>query len=515
MPKLHELLENSVRRFPQRPAVLDPARGEAAGYAELNALSERVRAALAAQGIGPRDRVGLCAHKSIGVVAALFGALKCGAAYVPVSADNPPSRNAFIFTDCAARAIVVEERLLGPLRDAFGDRRLDVAEAFDGIKSGETTYLLVVPEASRADDAAETVPDGLAYILYTSGSTGQPKGVMHTHSSALGFIDWCSEAFHPSPEDRFSSHAPFHFDLSILDIFVPLKHGGAIVLLTEDLGKQPKRLAEVISEDRISVWYSTPTILRLLLEYGRAEQRDYSSLRTVCFAGEVFPVKHLRALQDWWPHPRYLNLYGPTETNVCTYYEVPGRVPDDRTEPLPIGRACSGDRTRVVNERGEEVRAGEEGELHVSGASVMAGYWNLPERNAAAFHIDQDGAAWYKTGDIVKEDPREGYLFIGRRDRMVKRHGYRVELGEIESALYKHPAVTEAAAVAVPVDEGTVKIRAFLNWTAETKPSLIALKQFCAQRLPLYMVPDEFSVLPALPKTSTDKIDYQKLMQAP
>src|SRR5690606_31765651 len=200
---------------------------------------------------------------------------------------------------------------------------------------GSATRLGLLPvESPRAQ---EPVVPGLAYILYTSGSTGKPKGVMHSHATASSFIDWCSSEFLPTEADRFSSHAPFHFDLSIFDLYLPLKHGATLVLIGEELGKQPQQLARLISERRISIWYSTPSILRLLLEYGKMERFEYSSLRVVCYAGEVFPVKFQRALRAFWPQPAYYNLYGPTETNVCTFDRVVEVPPDDHQGPLPIG----------------------------------------------------------------------------------------------------------------------------------------------------------------------------------
>jgi L-proline---[L-prolyl-carrier protein] ligase len=165
--------------------------------------------------------------------------------------------------------------------------------------------------------------DDLAYILYTFGSTSKPKGVLLTNRAAISFVDWCSETFVPDYNDRYSSRAPFHCDLSILDIYLPIKHGASLVLISEEIGKDPVRLAAIISESKIIIWNSAPSILGFLAQYGRLDRYDYSSLRIVFFAGEVLPVKHLCALKKLIPNPRYFNLYGPTETNVCTFYEIP------------------------------------------------------------------------------------------------------------------------------------------------------------------------------------------------
>lgn len=507
MKCLHHLLETSARRWPERVAVEDPERGTQMTYRALDALADEIQAHLARRGVRSGDRVGVCLPKSIGAVATLFGILKAGAAYVPVDPDAPPSRNAYIFQDCAVRALVVDAPRVDSLRHEYGqalaEKTFPVPEA-----AGITPHLLV--PAAGDPPPPEPAPN-LAYILYTSGSTGRPKGVMHTHASALSFVDWCAATFHPDATDRFTSHAPFHFDLSILDLYVALGHGACLVLLGETLGKRPQQLAEVVAAHGITVWYSTPSILRLLVEYGSLDDRDCSALRLVLFAGEVFPIQHWKALKALWPHPTYYNLYGPTETNVCTYYRVPDEDTSGRSEPFPIGTTCANDRTCVADEHGRAVTPGEEGELYVSGGSVMQGYWNRPERTAAAFLIDEAGTRWYRTGDLVREDADGNYLFVGRRDRMIKRRGYRVELGEIEAALYRHPNVAEAAVVALPDEGHGVLVTAFLSWRGDEAPSTIRLKRFCAQHLPLYMIPDRFSVQSALPKTSTDKIDYQKL----
>jgi acyl-coenzyme A synthetase/AMP-(fatty) acid ligase len=304
-----------------------------------------------------------------------------------------------------------------------------------------------------------------------------------------------------------------HFDLSILDIYVSIKHAGTLVLVAEDFGKDPARLARFISERGISIWYSAPSILSLLANHGNMQQFDYSSLRMVLFAGEVFPVKHLRTLQSFLASPRYFNLYGPTETNVCTFFEVPAEFPPDRTKPFPIGKTCFHLLAKVVDEQGEEVSRGQEGELCICGPGVTQGYWNLPEQTERSFLKEATPGRWYKTGDIVIEDDEGNFTYMGRRDRMVKKRGYRVELGEIEVALYRHASVREAAVVAFAEPEEGVKVKAFLSCRGDKRPSIIELKRFCSDNLPLYMVPDFFSFHDQLPKTSTDKIDYQRLKE--
>ncbi|GIX28259.1 MAG: hypothetical protein KatS3mg123_2140 [Burkholderiales bacterium] len=514
---LHDAFIRAAERYPERIAAVEPGAGEIT-YRELAALSDRVRDRLRTLGVQPGDRVGIYLRKSIDAVAAIYGILKAGAAYVPVDPGAPPSRNAYILHDCAVRAVVLERRFQEKLEAELAQLGAAPSSFVLEGAGGGAALARALEQADAANPAPPTTtampgPGDLAYILYTSGSTGKPKGVMLSHENGVSFVDWCSEVFKPRATDRFSSHAPFHFDLSILDIHVALKHGAALVLVAEDAGKDPLRLAPLIAEQRVSVWYSAPSILSLLAQYGSLSSHDYSALRLVLFAGEVFPVKHLRTLTRWWPHPRYFNLYGPTETNVCTFYEVPLPIPEERTAPFPIGRVCSHLRGKVVDGEGREVQQGEEGELCISGRGVMQGYWALPERTAVAFLTDENGVRWYKTGDIVAKRDDGNYVYLGRRDRMVKRRGYRVELGEIEAGLYRHPLVKEAAVVALPDEEAGVKIKAFLSCRESKRPSLIELKRFCSEVLPAYMIPDHFVWCEALPKTSTDKVDYQRLKE--
>jgi amino acid adenylation domain-containing protein len=512
-PALGGLLDRSARRRPNHVAVEEPGAGEIS-YRELAALADRVRDHLVRLGVRPGDRVGVCLRKSIDAVAAIFGVLKAGAAYVPVDPSAPAWRSAYILGDCAVRVAFVEAAGVAALSAEIA--KLGPVPTLVPLESvgGGSGLRRVLSEADvNGPDATVEPTSGPAYLLYTSGSTGRPKGVVLTHRNATSFLDWCTEALDPRESDRFSSHAPFHFDLSVLDLFLPIMHGATIVLIGAEQGKEPMGLAALVADRRITVWYSTPSILTLLTHYGKLERHDYGALRTVLFAGEVFPIKHLRSLMGRIPHARYFNLYGPTETNVCTWYPVPGAIPAERTAALPIGRVCSHLRGRIVGPGGADVPRGEEGELCIAGPGVMRGYWNLPERNAAAFLVDPDGTAWYRTGDVVVEEADGNLAFLGRRDRMVKRRGYRIELGEIEDALHRFPEAREAAVIARSDEESGVRITAFLTLANGRPPTFIEIKRFCAEVMPAYMVPDGFAYPESIPKTSTDKVDYQRLAE--
>lgn len=506
-------LEDSAARFPDRVAVVDSF-GQSLTYAELNDRADTVAAFLWQRGVRQGDRVGVILRKSAAGITALWGIMKAGAAYVPADYTSPTERNLRILTDCQVKVAFLDVAcadVAAAGRDAFHTVTIVPPGVQGDVPPGQSawSHVLATPRTTASTPAVSLTPSDLAYILYTSGSTGIPKGVMLTHENATSFVDWCSSVFDPTEHDRFSSHAPFHFDLSVLDIYVCLKHGGTLYLVGEELGKSPKELAQFIATNRLTVWYSTPSILALLTQFGNLASQDYSALRLVLFAGEVFPVKHLRALKQIWRHQVYYNLYGPTETNVCTFARIPDVVPEDRTEPYPIGPACAHCRPLVLDD-GREVAPGEEGLLYMSGPSIFQGYWNRPVENAAAF-LERDGIRWYNTGDVVRDTPDQGFLYLGRRDRMVKRRGYRIELGEIESALYKHEQIREAAVIAIPDEASGVRVIANVTLRGAERPSIIAMKGFCATHLPPYMSPDAFVFHDALPRTSTDKIDYQRL----
>jgi amino acid adenylation domain-containing protein len=503
---LAEYLEQSAEQYPNRIAIVEPS-GATTTYAELNRQSDALAAFLCARGVKCGDRVALALAKGIPAVVSLFAILKAGAAYVPVDLTAPPERARQILRDCEISALMIEGHALDLVTD------WDTLKAVVSVGAAPGSRSTPFEEALHSTDlppSGRRHPEDLAYIIFTSGSTGVPKGAMITHANALSFIDWCSNVFAITPSDRVSNYAPFHFDYSVLDLYLPLKHGASVYLISDQLAKRPRDLARFIAEHQLTVWGSTPSALMLLLQFGDLDAQGPWSLRLVTFGGEVFPATHLRELQRHWPSATYFNMYGPTEiTTACTFARIPSRVPDDREAAYPIGFPCSHCQALVLDDEGREVAAGGEGLLYISGPSVFAGYWKRPVETAAVL-LERDGVRWYNTGDVVRWDPAEGFTYVGRKDRMIKRRGYRIELGEIEQALYSHARIREVAAVSVADERLGVSIVAFLTYKDE-HPSVVQLKSYCASKIPAYMVPDRFIFQDRLPRTSAGKVDYQAL----
>ncbi len=508
---LSGLLENAAARRPEAEAVRDE-QGQSLTYRELDHAADRLAARLARWGVGRGDRVGILLPKSLEAVVAIHGILKTGAAYVPVDASAPPLRGAGILADCGARAVIVTAALVPALREHWPGpaplpRLIVVGETDPGLDHAGWDEI-------HEDDAPsplwpERAADDLAYILWTSGSTGRPKGVMLSHANAFCFLDWCESTLDLRDGDRFSSHAPFHFDLSILDLFASCRRAGTLVLIGEALGRDPARLGTFLAENPVDVWYSAPSILGLLCDLGGIDRPGFIPPRVVLFAGEVFPIRGLRRLRGAWPEALMWNLYGPTETNVCTAEPIPRTIPEDQLDAFPIGRVCPPLEARVIDARGEDVDAGGLGELIIRGPGVTRGYFGRPDLTAQAFVHDGSGE-WYRTGDLVEDDGTGRYRFRGRVDRMVKKRGYRIELGEIESALHRHEDIACAAVVAETHEDG-VAISAFVAMKPGRKPSIIAMKRHCSLLLPHYMIPDRVAFVAHMPRTSTDKVDYQGL----
>jgi amino acid adenylation domain-containing protein len=520
---VHSLLKESADRYPKQIAVVH--QGREITYEALDRLSDQLARFLSEQGVRPGDRVGLYLNKSVEAVVAIFGILKAGAAYVPIDPDSPTKRAGYIIENCQMRFVVGSKEKLPQIAEATAASRSVLGVLLvdgEGAASSLSIPLfgwerISALPAVAADVKAERIEDDLAYILYTSGSTGEPKGVMISHRNALTFIDWGHETFAVTCEDRLSNHAPFHFDLSVFDLFVAIKAGAAVILVPAGTNTFPGEVCRFISENRITIWYSVPSVLILILLYGNLQKYSTASLRTVLFAGEVFPVKYLRQLMKALPAAQFYNLYGPTETNVCTFYPVPP-LDEERTEPISIGRACANTEVFALNESQQPISGGETGELCARGPAVMKGYWGLPEKSGRVLKpsplSSHFGETVYHTGDLVMKDADGNYLYVGRKDNMIKCRGYRVEPGEIEAALYSHPAVREAAVIGVQDDQVGNKIKAFISLNDGCTLTGKEVISYCTERIPRYMVPDLIVFHESLPKTSTGKIDRMRLKQS-
>lgn len=503
---LQDLVTSVAKREPSSPCVDDGV--WALSYDTLEKTSNQLARLLLETGLEAGARVAIYAPKSSSVVVALLGVLKAGGVYVPVDPLAPPFRAHVVVEDCSPTHVIVPaERLEQWERErslpACVRTVLILGACSAAVASQPRAATVVHFERYRELDAAELGAErrrrstDLAYVLYTSGSTGKPKGVMLSHQNALAFVDWAHDTFQLTANDRVSSHAPFHFDLSVFDLYGAFRAGACVVLPTELCSHTPKLLLQLIREQRLSVWYSVPSVLRMLLEQTDFESAPPRTLRLILFAGEEFAMAPLRRLWRALPSARYFNLYGPTETNVCTFFEV--REGDLERDSLPIGRACSGAKLSVRREDGGVASRGELGELYVQGPTVFLGYWPEPRPEAQE----------YATGDGVVLDEDGELLFRGRKDFMVKVRGFRVELREVELALLSQPGVHEAA-VSLASDPRTGQ-QLVAHLVTDGSVSVLDIKRRCAERLPGYMVPARVQLLRELPKTSTGKIDRQRL----
>lgn len=513
---LSQLVSNAAERFPDHDAV--HCGTESLTYGDLDARSNSLARVLINQGINRGDRVGIFMNKSLESVIAVYGILKAGAAYVPLDPFAPVARLGYVIRDCGIRYLVTKEQKLNELHQL-----VDTATDLEGmigvnhqgdlqIKCISWDEVFITPTGAVSD--VGIIEQDLAYILYTSGSTGDPKGIMHTHRSGLSFVEWVVETYSLRSSDRLSNHAPFHFDLSILDLFCSAFVGATMVIIPETMKMFPASLSKLIQDQKITIWYSVPFALIQLLLRGGIQSRDLSALRWVLFAGEVFPTKHLRHLMKQLPHARFSNLYGPTETNVCTYYHV-SKLPEDSDEPIPIGKPCGNVEGLVVDSDDQPLPRGEVGELLIRGPIVMRGYWGRPDLTERGFfrrtvfsHYED---IFYRTGDLVQLQRGGNYAYLGRKDRQVKTRGYRVELDEIEVVMLAHEHVEEAAVYTVPDGQGSNLIEAAAVAKQGTEIDESVLMSHLSDRLPSYAVPTRIIIIDVFPRTSTGKINRREL----
>jgi amino acid adenylation domain-containing protein len=513
------LLPHAIDRAAARSPDHDAVRfaGHRLTYAELAERSDRLAHALGEAGVRRGDRVGIYMGKALASAVAIYGIMKAGAAYVPLDPTAPAARLSFILRDCGIRHLITEPARTDTLRRLVSEG----VELASLVGTGPREELPVrsipweeIENAPAAAPDAGTMEQDLAYILYTSGSTGVPKGVMHTHRGALSWAQISAQTYGFRADDRLSNHAPLHFDLSTLDYFAAAVAGATTVIVPEAHTKLPASLSKLMEDERLTVFFAVPFALIQLLLRGALEKRDLGSLRWVLFGGEPFPTKHLRALMALLPRASFCNVYGPTEVNGVTHYPVP-RLPEGSDEPIPIGRPYGNVEMMIVDEADRPVAPGEVGQLLIRSPTMMRGYWGRPELNERAFfrrpvfgHCED---VFHRTGDLVRQRPDGNLDFLGRSDRQIKARGCRVELDEVEAALLSHPTVEGAAVFPVPEPDGGLRIEAAVSLRPGATSTPAELSLHAAAYLPPYAVPEKIVVLDHFPRTSTDKIDRLQL----
>ncbi|MEM1233959.1 MAG: amino acid adenylation domain-containing protein [Pseudomonadota bacterium] len=452
-------------------------------------------------GVKPGDRVGIFLRKSLRSVVAVYGITRLGAAYVPLDPTAPPERLAAMIAHCGIRLLVTEPamaRVLGPLQLAL---TRDVT--LIGTAGRPWSEIEVAPERS----CAAALPDDMAYLMFTSGSTGVPKAMVHTHRSGLAYAEAVTRLYGVQAGDRISLHAAFHFDMSTFALFGAPLSGATGVVLPDAITRLPAEAVRVLAETGITHWYSVPFALVEMLDRGGLADHQFEALRWVIFAGEPFVPQHLRRLMAALPAARFSNHYGPAEVNVCTTYDVPSpeKVTDDG---LPIGRPWDIAEGVVLGDDDRPVSTGNVGELVIKSATRMQGYWNDPKRSAAALftRMRSDGSEdiFYRTGDLVRADDDGLLHYLGRKDRQIKLRGYRIELSEVERAFGAHAKVQEASAFT----SGDVLAIAL---TGAAEGDIADIKASAARVLPTYAVPQHVFRFEEFPRTATGKIDHRAL----
>lgn len=487
-------------------------------YGDLADFSGRLATILFQVGVRRKDRVVLCLHRSPDFLPAILGILKADAVYVPLDPKSPPERWQQIVSDCAPAAILCDCQtiilLAGAVTASIPRISLSTRSGQQPLGTEARAALEDILASPAMPPAYHNGPDDLAYVLYTSGSTGQPKGVMITHRNICNYIDWAVAYFQIRNDDRILGTAPFHFDMSTFDLWCPVKAGATLCLANEALTLFPEKLLGFMESEHVTIWKGISSLLFYLERAGVVTPGRIPTLSRVLFGGDALPARTLIRWMETFSDKLFYNVYGPTEATgvslCCPIKQVPGG-PGER---IPIGQPCKGMKAILLDKELMPVPDGAVGELCLAGPGLGAGYLNDPERTARSFLIanlagDQVDT-WYRTGDLALRRADGNYEFIGREDNQVKIMGYRIEMGEIEQALLAIDGVRDAAVVAVQRG-GLDELVAFVE-VEEVKDHTQILARLRG-RIPAYMIPRRLIPLVELPRCGRGKINRSALRE--
>lgn len=490
-------LEEAARRNPHKIALVDE-KGEYT-FAELRELAIRFSSHIPKE--WRNQPIAVYLPKSADCVIAFLGILYSANFYVPLDPKSPVPRLKKMLADLAPMAIVTGARSRAAVEEASVASTPPVWDLRSMLDS-RAPQTLPHPE-DRIERVIDTDP---IYCIYTSGSTGTPKGVVVSHRSVADFIDWATACYELDESTVFGNQSPFHFDVSVLDIFGALKTGGTMVVIPEHLFAFPAELLAYVSRAHVNFIIWVPSVLIHIATMDALARNPPTGIRKVLFAGEPMPAKHLNYWMRHLDQALFSNLYGPTEAAVIACYYVIDREFSDQ-DSIPIGRPCRNVDLLVLSDAGAPCGVGEVGELHIRGTALAFGYWNDPARTDEVFiqnplnrHFPEKV---YRTGDLVKLNERGELLFLGRRDSQIKYSGYRIELGDIESAALCIDGVAQATALFD--EDGKQIVLTYVPGAASVDESSVRLQ--LAAQLPKYMVPAVVRRIDSMPLTPSGKVD--------